>query len=192
MNYARLGSLALQGEALIAFSRRGAWAAAALSAGCEHALCLERDEAASEQAAKNLALNGNAARAEFGLGDAMQRLDELAAEGKRYGFIMAEMPGRSAGSRLNFQAARHGAGLAARVYGMLAPGGVAAFSLAASELSAQGFANALQRGAVQAKLKAEIVAPQAWGPDYPQIEGFDAPGSRRFMALKCEARMDEN
>jgi len=187
MNYARLGELGLRGEALLAFSRRGAWAAAALKAGCSRALCLERDSLANSRAAENLGFNALVEHAEFAQGDAMERLEKLKAQGRRFGFVMADMPRRSAGSRLNFQASRHAAGLAGRVMGLLAPDGVAAFSLASGELSAQGFQNAIQRGAAEAGLSAEPVAAARHAADFPELAGFEQDSSRRFLAVKCKA-----
>jgi 23S rRNA (cytosine1962-C5)-methyltransferase len=187
MNYARLSDFAPKGGALIAFSRKGAWAAAALRAGAESALCLERDGAANLRAAENLKLNGYDGRAEFLDGDAMQRLEALAKQGRRFALIMADTPRSSAGTRLKFQAAKHGAGLAARLLTLLAPGGIAAFSLAASELSAQGFQNALQRGSEEAKIETEVAAAGRFAPDFPELAGFEQPSSRRFLALKHKA-----
>jgi 23S rRNA (cytosine1962-C5)-methyltransferase len=187
MHYARLGEWALKGEALIAFSRRGAWAAAALRAGCARVACLERDAALSAAAAENLELNGFQDRADFVGGDALEHLEKLKGQGKRYGFVMAEMPRKSKGSRLNFQAARHGAGLVAKVLGLLAPGGVAAFSLASSELSAASFQAALNRGLTESGLQAESLAPAGKAPDFPELAGFEFDISRRFLALKLKA-----
>lgn len=187
MNYARLSEFAPKGEALIVFSRRAAWAAAALRAGCSRVLCLERDSEANSSARENLELNGFAERTEFAQGDAMERLDALLAQGRRFAFIMADMPRRSAGARLNFQAARHGAGLSARVYALLAPGGIAAFGLAASELNATSFQNALMRGAVEAKMELEVAAAGQFGPDFPELPSFEQEFTRRFLAMKHKA-----
>jgi 23S rRNA (cytosine1962-C5)-methyltransferase len=187
MNYARLGELGLKGDALIAFSRRGDWAAAALRAGCDKALCLERDTEANNRAAENLALNGMSDKAEFLQGDAMERLEKLKAQGRRFGFVMACMPRRSAGSRLNFQASKDSARLAAKAFGLLAPGGVAAFSLACEALSAPGFLGALQRGAKEASVEAELAASGRLAPDFPELAGFEQDFSRRFLAMKIKA-----
>jgi 23S rRNA (cytosine1962-C5)-methyltransferase len=187
LDLARLGELGLSGRALIAFSRRGAWAAAALKAGCESALCLERDTALNSMAEENLALNGLKERAEFAKGDALERLEKLGAKKERFGLVLADMPRRSKGARLNFQARRHAAGLAARAYALLAPGGFAAFSLAASELSQDSFLAALRRGAAQAKLEMEVAAAGRLPADFPAIAGFEEASLRRFLVLKHKA-----
>jgi 23S rRNA (cytosine1962-C5)-methyltransferase len=187
MNYAQLTEMAVQGDALVAFSRRGAWAAAALRAGCGSVLCLERDAQANNAAEENLLLNGSLGKAEFEQGDALEKLESLKKQEKKFGFIMADMPRHSAGARLNFQAAKHGAGLVARILGLLVPGGVAAFSLASSELSTSSFQGALNRGLSESGLETEVPRTGRLAADFPELPGFELASSRRFLALKRKA-----
>jgi len=119
-------------------------------------------------------------------GDAMERLEKLKGAERRFGLVMAVMPKKSAGSRLNFMASKHTAGLAARAIQLLAPGGVAAFSLAASELSARAFRTPSCAGPRRRGLRLRSSRGPI-RPDFPEITGFEHGGSRRFLAMKAKA-----
>lgn len=187
LNYARLMDFSLKGESLVVFARRGAWGLAALKAGCRSTLCLERDSAQIRAAQENAELNGMTERFEAQQGDALERVERLIEEGRRFDFIMGELPREASSSRLNFKAPRHGASLVGRLGQLLKEGGIAAFSVASGALSATAFQAMLERGFERQKYGMELAAASRKAEDFPELPGFEFPDSKRFLAYQRKA-----
>lgn len=164
-NRDRLARYAQGARVLDVFSYAGAWALRAHGCGARALTCVDSSAPALEAATRNAQLNG--ARLETLRGEALDVLQALSAEGRRFELVILDPPA------LIKRAKDHAAGLSlyARLnraaLKLLAPGGFIVSCSCSQALSAEELQRVLLRESRALGRRLSILEQGGQGPDHP-------------------------
>ncbi|MBP0463668.1 class I SAM-dependent rRNA methyltransferase [Roseomonas sp. PWR1] len=164
---ARVARLAKGATVLDAFCHTGGFGIGCAVAGATAVTLLDRSEHALATAKQAAAANGVADRVSTLRGDAMEVLEKLGAEGRRFGIVVSDPPA--------FAKARKDQPAALRAYGKLArmsaalvaPGGFLFIASCSHHVASGEFADAVIWGVQRARREARILHMGGAGPDHP-------------------------
>ena len=164
---ARVARIAKGASMLDAFCHTGGFGIAGAAAGAASVTLLDRSEHALATATEAAAMNGVAERVTTLRAEALEALERMVGEGRRFGVVVADPPA--------FAKARKDQPAALRAYGRLArlaatltePGGFLFIASCSHHVSPGEFADAVAWGAHKARREARILHMGGAGPDHP-------------------------
>ncbi len=158
---------------LDAFSYVGAFSMHALSAGAASATLVDSAAPALEAARRNAALNGiDATRIECIAGDAFERLDAMARQGRRFGAVVLDPPSFAPSERAKKKALVAYRRLNALGLRVAEPGAVFATSSCSSHVTIDELLAALRDAAAEARRDVRILEIRGAGADHPTLPAF--------------------
>ena len=164
---ARVARLAQGATVLDAFCHTGGFGIGCAVAGAASVMLLDRSEHALATAMQAATLNGVAERVTAQRGEAMDALERMVGEGRRYGVVIADPPA-FAKARRDQPAALRAYGKLARLAATLTERGGFLFIASCSHHVAPGeFADAVAWGVHRARREARILHMGGAGPDHP-------------------------
>jgi len=164
---ARVARLARGATVLDAFCHTGGFGIGCAVAGAAQVTLLDRSEHALATAMQAAALNGVAARVSTQRAEAMEALERMVGEGRRFGVVITDPPA--------FAKARRDQPAALRAYGKLArlaatltaPGGFMFIASCSHHVAPGEFAEVVASGVHRARRDARILHMGGAGPDHP-------------------------
>jgi 23S rRNA (cytosine1962-C5)-methyltransferase len=164
---ARVARLAGGATVLDAFCHTGGFGIGCAAAGAAQVTLLDRSEHALATAMQAAAMNGVADRVAAQRGEAMEALERMAGEGRRFGVVITDPPA--------FAKARRDQPAALRAYGKLARlaaslterGGILFIASCSHHVAPGEFADAVAWGVHRARREARILHMGGAGPDHP-------------------------
>jgi 23S rRNA (cytosine1962-C5)-methyltransferase len=164
---ARVARLAAGATVLDAFCHTGGFGIGCAAAGAASVTLLDRSEQALATALQAAALNGVADRVTAQRGEAMEALERLVGEGRRFDIVVADPPA-FAKARRDQPAALRAYGKLARLAASLTQRGGFLFIASCSHHVAPGeFAEAVGWGVHRSRREARILHIGGAGPDHP-------------------------
>jgi 23S rRNA (cytosine1962-C5)-methyltransferase len=164
---ARVARLAQGASVLDAFCHTGGFGIGCALAGAAQVTLLDRSEHALATAMQAAALNGVADRVTAQRGEAMEALERMVGEGRRFGVVITDPPA-FAKARRDQPAALRAYGKLARLAATLTERGGFLFIASCSHHVAPGeFADAVAWGVHRARREARILHMGGAGPDHP-------------------------
>ena len=164
---ARVARLAKGASVLDAFCHTGGFGIGCAVAGAAEVMLLDRSEHGLATAQQAAAMNGVAARVTTRRGEAMEALERMAGEGRRFGVVITDPPA-FAKTRKDQPAALRAYGKLARLAASLTERGGVLFIASCSHHVAPGdFADAVAWGVHRARREARILHMGGAGPDHP-------------------------
>ncbi|MCX8133859.1 MAG: class I SAM-dependent rRNA methyltransferase [Roseococcus sp.] len=166
-NRRRVAALAAGETMLDAFCHTGGFGLVAARAGAREVTLLDRSEQALALAMASARANGLAARVRAEKAEAMEALERMGAEGRRFGVVVADPPA--------FAKARKDIPAAIRAYGRLArlaaqvtaPGGVLFLASCSHHVGPGEFLDTVAQGLWRARREARLLWSGGAGPDHP-------------------------
>jgi 23S rRNA (cytosine1962-C5)-methyltransferase len=166
-NRARVAALAAGATMLDAFCHTGGFGLTAARAGAASVTLLDRSEPALALATATARAHGLDGRVTALRADAMEAMERMAGEGKRFGVVVTDPPA--------FAKARKDIGAALRAYQRLArlaatlvaPGGVLFIASCSHHVEPAAFAEAVAEGMWRARREARILWSGGAGMDHP-------------------------
>ncbi|WP_198370959.1 class I SAM-dependent rRNA methyltransferase [Roseomonas rosulenta] len=164
---ARVARLARGATVLDAFCHTGGFGIGCAVAGAAQVTLLDRSEHALATAMQAAALNGVVATVTAQRGEAMETLERMVGEGRRFGVVITDPPA--------FAKARRDQPAALRAYGKLARlaatlterGGILFIASCSHHVAPGEFADAVAWGVHRARREARILHMGGAGPDHP-------------------------
>jgi 23S rRNA (cytosine1962-C5)-methyltransferase len=164
---ARVARLARGATVLDAFCHTGGFGIGCAAAGAAEVTLLDRSAQALTIAQRAAEMNGVAERVTIRRGEAMEELAAMAAEGRRFGIVIADPPA-FARTRKDQPAALRAYGKLARLAASLVePGGFLFISSCSYHVAPGEFADVVARGVQRARRDARILHMGGAGPDHP-------------------------
>jgi 23S rRNA (cytosine1962-C5)-methyltransferase len=164
---ARVARLAQGATVLDAFCHTGGFGIGCAVAGAASVTLLDRSEHALATARQAAEMNGVADRVAARRGEAMEALERMVGEGRRFGIVIADPPA-FAKTRKDQPAALRAYGKLARIAASLVERGGFLFIASCSHHVAPGeFADAVAWGVHRARREARILHMGGAGPDHP-------------------------
>jgi 23S rRNA (cytosine1962-C5)-methyltransferase len=164
---ARVARLAQGASVLDAFCHTGGFGIGCALAGAAQVTLLDRSEHALATAMQAAALNGVADRVTTQRGEAMEALERMVGEGRRFGVVITDPPA-FAKARRDQPAALRAYGKLARLAATLTERGGFLFIASCSHHVAPGeFADAVAWGVHRARREARILHMSGAGADHP-------------------------
>jgi len=164
---ARVARLAKGATVLDAFCHTGGFGIGCAAAGAISVTLLDRSEHALATARQAAEMNGVAGRVTTQRAEAMEALERMVAEGRRFGIVIADPPA-FAKTRKDQPAALRAYGKLARLAATLVERGGFLFIASCSHHVAPGeFADAVAWGVQRARRDARILHMGGAGPDHP-------------------------
>jgi 23S rRNA (cytosine1962-C5)-methyltransferase len=170
---------------LDAFCYGAAFACHALAAGARAARCVDSSPEALALAARNLALNGVAARAELVEANAFDELRRLERAGERFGLVVLDPPPFTRRKDALEAAARGYKEINIRGLRLLEPGGVLATFSCSHHVTPAAFEAICREAAADAGVPARVLAVLGQSRDHPVL--LTIPESRYLTGLLLEA-----
>jgi 23S rRNA (cytosine1962-C5)-methyltransferase len=166
-NRARVAALAAGRSMLDAFCHTGGFGLIAAQAGAAEVTLLDRSEPALAMAMDTARAHGLAGRVSAVRGEAMETMEAMACNGRRFAVVVADPPA--------FAKSRKDIGAALRAYARLArlsaalvsPGGVLFIASCSHHVDAPSFAEAVAHGLWRARREARLLWSGGAGPDHP-------------------------
>jgi 23S rRNA (cytosine1962-C5)-methyltransferase len=166
-NRARVAALAAGATMLDAFCHTGGFGLIAARAGAEAVTLLDRSEPALSLAMATARAHGLDGRVSAMRGDAMEAMEAMAREGRRFAVVVADPPA--------FAKARKDIGAALRAYqrlarlsaALVAPGGILFIASCSHHVEPAAFAETVAQGLWRAKREARLLWSGGAGPDHP-------------------------
>jgi 23S rRNA (cytosine1962-C5)-methyltransferase len=164
---ARVARIARGATVLDAFCHTGGFGVGCAVAGAAQVTLLDRSEHALATAMQAAAMNGVADRVAAQRGEAMDALERMVGEGRRFGVVITDPPA-FAKARRDQPAALRAYGKLARLAATLTDRGGFLFIASCSHHVAPGeFADAVASGVSRARREARILHMGGAGPDHP-------------------------
>lgn len=156
------------GETLLdAYAYTGALGLAAARHGAREVVLLDASQPALDQATATARANGLDGRIEIMRGDAMEELERLAAQGRRFGIVACDPP-PFVRNRKDLEAGARGYRKLARLCARLvAPGGLLAIASCSHAISAERFQLECSIGIHREARAARIIRAAGAAPDHP-------------------------
>jgi 23S rRNA (cytosine1962-C5)-methyltransferase len=184
-NRVRVAAAAGPGDVLDVFAYTAGFACHALRAGARRAVCVESSPEAVTGARRNLALNGLAERAEIRAVNAFDELRRLDRARERFDLVVLDPP-PFARARTALDAALRGyKEINLRALRLLAPGGRLATFSCSHHVDETTFEATLREAAVDAGVRARVVARLPQAPDHPVL--LTVPETRYLKGVLLEA-----
>lgn len=166
-NRAFIAGLAVGAATLDVYSYAGGFGLTALVRGATSALLVDRSEEALGLARQAAALNGVADRLETRCGDGFKVMETLAAEGRRFGAVIADPPA-FVKTRKDLAAGAKGYRKMARLAAPLVqPGGFLLCGSCSHHMPAEQFFEEVSQGIGQAGRQGRLLWSHGAGPDHP-------------------------
>lgn len=164
---ARVARLARGASVLDAFCHTGGFGIGCAAAGAASVTLLDRSEHALTTAQAAAAMNGVAARVTTERAEAMEALERMVGQGRRFGVVVADPPA-FAKTRKDQPAALRAYGKLARLAASLTePGGFLFIASCSHHVAPGEFADAVGWGVHRARRDARILHMGGAGPDHP-------------------------
>lgn len=168
-NHAFAARLGQGRQVLDVFSHVGGFGLAALAGGAAHATAVDGSAAALDLASQGADAMGQKERFATRQGDAFKQLEELAAEGARFGLVICDPPA-FAPSKPALQAGLRAYERVARLSAPLVePGGYLVLCSCSHAADLAAFRTASARGIGRAGRSAQLIHTGFAGPDHPQL-----------------------
>lgn len=166
-NRARVAALARGASMLDAFCHTGGFGLVAAQAGASSVLLLDRSEAALSLAMATAHAHGLAGRVTALRAEAMEAMEAMAREGRRFDIVVADPPA-FAKARKDIPAALRAYARLARVAARLvAPRGLLFLASCSHHIEPRAFAEAIAQGLWRARRDARVLWSGGAGPDHP-------------------------
>jgi len=166
-NRARVASLSAGRTVLDAFCHTGGFGLQAARAGASRVTLLDRSEHALGTARDTAGRNGLGERVEAVKGEAMEALDRLGGEGRRFGVVVSDPPAFAKSAKDRPNALRAYNRLARASARLVEPGGALFIASCSHHVAPGEFADAVLDGVARARRDARILAVTGAGPDHP-------------------------
>ncbi|MXP63955.1 class I SAM-dependent rRNA methyltransferase [Roseomonas sp. M0104] len=166
-NRARVAALAQGGTVLDAFCHTGGFGLLAAAAGAESVALLDRSEPALALAADTARRHGFADRVSTMRGEALETLEKLLGQGKRFDVVVADPPAFAKSRKDHPAAMRAYAKLARICAGLVAPGGFLFIASCSHHVPVGDFTDAVAHGVSRTRRPARLLATTGAGPDHP-------------------------
>ena len=183
-NHAFDAGLAAGTRVLDVFSHVGGFALAALAAGATGAIAVDGSEPALALAREGAERSGTAARFEAYRADAFAALEQLGAEGERFGTVVCDPPAfapAKAALEKGLRAYERVARLAAP---LVAPGGTLTLCSCSHAATLEKFQAASTRGIGRAGREAALVRTGFAGPDHPVHAALGGQGYLKALTFR--------
>ncbi|MFN3449207.1 MAG: class I SAM-dependent rRNA methyltransferase, partial [Roseococcus sp.] len=166
-NRRRVAALAAGETMLDAFCHTGGFGLVAARAGAREVTLLDRSGHALALAMESARANGLAARVRAERAEAMEALERMGAEGRRFGVVVADPPA-FAKARKDIPAALRAYQRLARLAAQVtAPGGVLFLASCSHHVGPGEFLDAAAQGLWRARREARLLWSGGAGPDHP-------------------------
>jgi 23S rRNA (cytosine1962-C5)-methyltransferase len=166
-NRRRVAALAAGETMLDAFCHTGGFGLVAARAGAREVTLLDRSEHALALAMESARANGLAARVRAERAEAMEALERMGAERRRFGVVVADPPA-FAKARKDIPAALRAYQRLARLAAQVtAPGGVLFLASCSHHVGPGEFLDAAAQGLWRARREARLLWSGGAGPDHP-------------------------
>ncbi len=165
-NRARVAALARGATVLDAFCHTGGFGLAAARAGAAHVTLLDRSQPALDLALASAAANGLPAPGAI-RGDAMEALERLGAEGRRFGVVVSDPPAFAKTRKDIPNALRAYARLARLSAALVEPGGFLFIASCSHHAEAGAFFLSVAEGLFRARRTGRILWSGGAGADHP-------------------------
>ena len=166
-NRAFAGRFAKGLSVLDVFSHAGGFALAALAAGASEALCIDASEKALGLAGKAASASGFEAKLGLRKADAFEALDDMAAQGVKFGLVIADPPAFAKSRKDIEPAARAYRKLARAAAAAVEPGGTLVLGSCSHHIDAARFHAECAAGIHQAKRPARLLRSSGADVDHP-------------------------
>jgi 23S rRNA (cytosine1962-C5)-methyltransferase len=181
-----MARLAAGGRILDLCCNTGAFSLAALAAGAEHALLVDRSESSLAQASASAALNGLAARIEIRRGDLFDEADRLSHAGRQFDVVIADPPSFAKSRRDVPQALKAYRKLARQAALLTAPGGFLFIASCSHNIETEAFGTEVARGIAGAPREGRIIAAGGAGADHPVHPLLPETGYLKWQVLALD------
>ncbi len=166
-NRARVAQLARGLTMLDAFCHTGGFGLLAAKAGARHVTLLDRSAPALELAMASAAANGLAGRVVAERGEALEALEKMAAEGRKFEVVVADPPAFAKSRKDNPVALRGYMKLARLAAGLVAPGGFLFLASCSHHVAPGEYADACIHGIARVRKEARLLGQYGAAPDHP-------------------------
>jgi 23S rRNA (cytosine1962-C5)-methyltransferase len=185
-NHAFAARLARDREVLDVFAHVGGFALAALAAGAASALAVDASAPALALAERGAAAQGCADRFASRRGDAFRTMEDLAAEGRRFGLVACDPPA-FAPNRQSLDAGLRAYKRTARLAAALvAPGGALVLCSCSHAADLTAFRAASARGIGKAGRSGQILHTGFAGPDHPTLPQLAESGYLKALVFRLQ------
>lgn len=164
---ARVARLAKGATVLDAFCHTGGFGIGCAAAGAAQVTLLDRSEHALATAQQAAATNGVADRVAAIRAEAMEALERMAGEGRRFGVVVADPPAFAKTRKDQPAALRAYAKLARLAATLTERGGILFIASCSHHVAPGDFADAVAWGVHRARREARILHMSGAGPDHP-------------------------
>ncbi|SNB53145.1 23S rRNA (cytosine1962-C5)-methyltransferase [Arboricoccus pini] len=185
-NRAFAASLAKDASVLDLYSYAGGFGLTALASGARELVCVDRSEAALALATASAALQGVEAKMQVRVSDAFAALDELAAEKRRFGLVLADPP-PFARSRKDLPQALKAYRKVARGSALLvAPGAFLCLSCCSHNVPEEDFARECYAGIRSAGRSGTLIRSAGAAADHPIHPALPESAYLKFLAYRLD------
>ena len=188
-NRRRVAEMSRDKSVLDVFCYAGGFGVTAARHGAKSVTCIDASSEALRLAEKNLEANAKGIAADFLAGDAFEKLEELAAQGRQYDLVSLDPPAfikRRKDVQTGVAAYRKLHELALNV---LKPAGLLASSSCSYHLTAETHRDCLLRACRKKKAWLQILAVGGQAPDHPELLGM--PETRYLKCLLGRVLFDK-
>lgn len=166
-NHAFTARFAKGQSVLDVFSHAGGFAMAALAAGATEALCIDASEKALRLAGQAATISGFENRLSLRKADAFEALDDLQAQGVRFGLVIADPPAFAKTRKDIEPAARAYRKVARAAAQVVEPGGILTLCSCSHHIDPERFHAECAAGIHQAKRQARLLRSAGADVDHP-------------------------
>lgn len=181
-----MARLAAGGRILDLCCNTGAFSLAALAAGAEQAVLVDRSDSSLAQASASAALNGLAARIEIRRGDLFDEADRLSHAGRQFDVVIADPPSFAKSRRDVPQALKAYRKLARQAALLTAPGGFLFIASCSHNIETEAFGTEVARGIAGAAREGRIIAAGGAGADHPVHPLLPETGYLKWQVLALD------
>ncbi|PWR19906.1 class I SAM-dependent rRNA methyltransferase [Zavarzinia compransoris] len=181
-----VAGLAPGGRVLDLCCNGGAFGLAALKAGAESAVLVDRAQQALGAAEASAAANGLADRARFIRADLFEEAERQRDAGNRYEVVVADPPSFAKSRKDVPQALRAYRKLARDAAVLVAPGGFLFIASCSHNIEHDAFVTEVARGIANAGRESRIIADGGAGPDHPVHPQLPETGYLKWLVLALD------